>query len=160
MKNVFQNWLARQWEAIWASFINLHGFMISISTSSKSISSSVCWAIRVYFEQGVFISVFTTALLCLSLYSASQNYPHILCFVVLSESSHDDVIKWKHLPRYWSCVRGIHRSPVNSPHKGQWRRALMFSFICVWINGWVNNHEAGDFRRCRAHYGVTVMIAI
>ena len=29
-------------------------------------------------------------------------------------------------------VRGIHLSPVNSPHKGQWRRALMFYFICAW----------------------------
>ena len=49
--------------------------------------------------------------------------------------THDDVIKWKHFPRYWPFVRGIHRSPVNSPHKGQWRGALMFSLICVWING-------------------------
>ena len=52
---------------------------------------------------------------------------------------HDDVIKWKHFPRYWPFVRVIHRSPVNSPHKGQWPGALMFSMICVWINGWVNN---------------------
>ena len=43
--------------------------------------------------------------------------------------SHDDVIKWKHFPRYWPFVRGIHRSPVNSPHKGQWRGSLMFSLI-------------------------------
>ena len=70
---------------------------------------------------------------------------------------HDDVIKWKHFPRYWPSVRGIHRVPVNSPHKGQWRGALMFSLICVWINGWVNNREAGDLRRYRAHYDVTVM---
>ena len=54
-------------------------------------------------------------------------------------------------------VRGIHRSPVNSPHKGQWRRALLFSLICFWINGWVNNGEAGDLRRHRAHYDVTLM---
>ena len=71
--------------------------------------------------------------------------------------SHDDVIKWKHIPRYWPFVRGIHRSPVNSPHKGQWRGALMFSLICAWLNGWVNNREAGDLRRRRAHYDVTVM---
>ena len=45
--------------------------------------------------------------------------------------AHDDVIKWKHFPRYWPFVRGIHRSPVNSPHKGQWRGALMFSLICA-----------------------------
>ena len=72
--------------------------------------------------------------------------------------THDNVIKWKHFPRYWPFVRGIHRSPVNSPHKGQWRGALIFSLICVWINGWVNNREAGDMRRYRAHYDVSVMI--
>ena len=70
---------------------------------------------------------------------------------------HDDVIKWKHFPCYWPFVRGIHRSPVSSPHKGQWRGALIFSLICVWINGWVNNGEAGDLRRHRAHYDVSVM---
>ena len=72
---------------------------------------------------------------------------------------HDDVIKWKHFPRNWPFVRGIHRSPVNSPHKGQWRGALMFSLICVWIKDWVNNREAGDFRRYRAHFDVIVMFA-
>ena len=46
---------------------------------------------------------------------------------------------------------------VNSPHKGQWRGDLMFSFICAWINGWVNNHQAGDLRRHRAHYDDIVM---
>ena len=70
---------------------------------------------------------------------------------------HDDVIKWKHFPRYWPFVRGIHRSPVNSPHKGQWHGAWMFSLICVGINGWVNNREAGDLRHYRAHYDVSVM---
>ena len=72
---------------------------------------------------------------------------------------HDDVIKWKHFPRYWPFVRGIYRS-----HKGQWRGAfmfwIMFSFICAWINGWVNNREAGDLRRHRVHYDVTVMMIV
>ena len=71
--------------------------------------------------------------------------------------SHDDVIKWKYFLRYWPFVLGIHRSPVNPPQKGQCRGALMFSLICVWINGWVNNREAGDLRRYRAHYDVIVM---
>ena len=70
---------------------------------------------------------------------------------------HDDVIKWKHFPRNWPFVRGIHRSPVNSPHKGQWRGALMFTLICARINGWVNTREAGDLRRYRPHYDVIVM---
>ena len=65
---------------------------------------------------------------------------------------HDDVIKWKHFLCYWPFVQGIHRSPVNFPHKGQWCRALMFSLICAWING-----GAGDLRRHRTHYDVTVM---
>ena len=72
--------------------------------------------------------------------------------------NHDDVIKWKHFPRYWPFVRGIHRPPVNSLHKGQWRGALKFSLICGRINGWVNNRKAGDLTRCRSHYyDVTLM---
>ena len=71
--------------------------------------------------------------------------------------AHDDVIKWNHFPRYWPFVRRIHRYPVNSPHKGQWRGTLMFSLICARINDWVNNREAGDLRRRWAHYDITVM---
>ena len=74
--------------------------------------------------------------------------------------SNDDVIKWKHFQRYWPFVRGIHRSPVVSLHKGQWRGALMFSLICAWTNSWVNNRDTGNLRRHRAHYDVTVMGAL
>ena len=94
-------------------------------------------------------------------YTAAQTRSHKTFFIhrnITPTSVHDDGIKWKHFPRYWPFVRGIHRSPVNPPHKGQWRGALMFSLICVWINGWVNNREAGDLRRYRAHYDVTVMV--
>ena len=73
---------------------------------------------------------------------------------------HDDVIKWKYFPCYWPFVRGIHRSTVNSPHKGQWHGALTFPLTCAWINGWVNNWEAGDLGRHRAHYEVTVMLCL
>ena len=69
----------------------------------------------------------------------------------------DDIIKWKHFLRYWPFVRGMHRSPVNSPHKDQCHGALMFSFICAWINGWINKCEAGDLRRHLTHYDFTVM---
>ena len=79
------------------------------------------------------------------------------CTFLLISLTHDDVIKWKHFPRYWPFVRGIHRYPVNSPHKGQWRGALMFSLICAWINGWIINRKAGNLRRYRAHYDVIVM---
>ena len=72
--------------------------------------------------------------------------------------SHDDVINWKHSRvRCWPFVRGIHRSPVGSTHKGQWRRDLMFSLICAWTNSWTNDRDTGDLRRSRAHCDVTIM---
>ena len=70
---------------------------------------------------------------------------------------HNDVIKWKLCSRNWPFVRGIHRSRWIPRTKGQWRGTLIFSLICVWINSWVNNREAGDLRRHRGHYDVSVM---
>ena len=66
-------------------------------------------------------------------------------------------VREKNLVSWKSICAGIHRSPVDSPHKGQWRGASMFSLISAWINSWVNNCEAGDLTRHRAHYDVTVM---
>ena len=51
-------------------------------------------------------------------------------------------------------------SPVKTPHKGQWRGALMFSLICIWTSGWVNSRDAGNMRRHRADYDVTVMVSL
>ena len=68
---------------------------------------------------------------------------------------------WHHQMETFSALlafmRSIHQSPVNSPHKSQWRGSLMFSLICVRINGGIKNHEAGDLERHRAHYNVFVM---
>ena len=68
---------------------------------------------------------------------------------------------WRHQmePFYALLVlcAGISPVSVNSPHKGQWREALMFSLICAWINDWVDNREAGDLRRHHGHYDVIVM---
>ena len=70
-------------------------------------------------------------------------------------------IKWKHFPRYWPIVRAINRSPVTSPHKGQWRGgALMFSLICARTNGWANNRDAGVLRRHRVHFVVIIIILV
>ena len=86
-----------------------------------------------------------------------KNIPKRTDYMFYTFSIYGDVIKWEQFPRYWPFVRGIHRSPVNSPHKGQWRETVMFSWIYAWINGWVKNREAGDLRRHRAHYDVIVM---
>ena len=86
-------------------------------------------------------------------------------FIVNSESGQywslkmqldDDVIKWKHFPRYWPFVRGIHRSLVNSLHRGQWRGALMFSLICdlnkrlskQWWGWWSPSPSRSLLRHC------------
>ena len=61
-------------------------------------------------------------------------------------------------PRYWPFVRGIHRSSVNFPYKGQWRGALMFSLISAWTNGRVKNRDAGDLRHHGVNHNVTMMI--
>ena len=78
------------------------------------------------------------------IYKQQINKEWCICFMfccIMMTSS-----KWKHFPHYRPFVQGIHWAPVNSRHKGQWWGALMFSLICTWINSWVNNHEAGDFR--------------
>ena len=101
--------------------------------------------------------------------SGHSTYIHHVCIVIRAgywsmaqqisakrENVNDDIIEWKHFPRYWPFVQW----PVNSPHKGQWRGALMVSLICAWINAWVNNREASNLRRHRTHYGVIVMIYV
>ena len=82
---------------------------------------------------------------------------HIGIHVVYLFLIHDVVFKWNHFPRYWPFVRGIHWSPVDSPHKDQWLGALVLSLICAWTNGWAKNRDAGDLRRHRYHYDVTVI---
>ena len=75
-----------------------------------------------------------------------------LCFIIY----HDDVIvtKWKYFKRYWPFVRGIYRSPMDSPHKGQWRGVLKFSLICAWTNGsarwWFVKSSRLLWRHCNA----------
>ena len=68
---------------------------------------------------------------------------------------------WCHQVEKFSALlalfEGVPRSPVNSPHKGQWRRALMYPLICAWTNDWVNTRDPDDLRRHGVHYDVTVM---
>ena len=70
---------------------------------------------------------------------------------------YDDIIKWKWFPLYWPFVRGIHWSPVDSPHRGPVIWPLMFSLIWAWTNGWANNREASDLWWHHVLYDVNVM---
>ena len=78
--------------------------------------------------------------------------------MMMNRKAHDDVIKWKHFPRNWPFVRGLHRSRWIPLTKASDVELWCFFFICVKINSCVNNHEASYLRRHRGHYDVNVMI--
>ena len=83
---------------------------------------------------------------------------HNMCMVLPSTTGHTSSW-WRHqmetFPAFMAPCAG--NSPMNSPHKGQWHGASMLSLICAWTNDWVNDRQAGDLRRRRAHYDVNVM---
>ena len=81
-------------------------------------------------------------------------------YILNINQTHYDVIKWKLFPCYWPFVRGINWSAVDSPHKGQWRGALMVLFICVWEKRlskqsrrrWLETPSRSLWRHCHATY--------
>ena len=80
------------------------------------------------------------------------------------ELSCNDRSWWRHPMEPFSALlafcAGNSSVPVNTPHKSQLRRALMFSLIYAWINDWVNNREDGDLRHHCGHYDVIVMFLL
>ena len=78
----------------------------------------------------------------------------------LTLSSHDDVIKWKHFPRYWSFVRESIGDPSVTgrfPSQRPVTRSIDVSFDLRLKISWANNRDAGDLRRQCPHYDVAVM---
>ena len=95
--------------------------------------------------------------------TTSQPTPNWICLTVIMWYRsgiiclcHDDVIQWKHFLRYWPFVWGIHRSRVNSPHKGQCCGALTFFFdLCPnkrlskqWWGWWFETPSSPLWRHC------------
>ena len=85
----------------------------------------------------------------------------LLAWIIWWTSSRVAGAMWRHKMGTFSALLALCEGnpPVTdgSPHKGQWRWALMISLICVWTNSWANNRDGGDLRRHHAHYDVTVM---
>ena len=52
---------------------------------------------------------------------------------------------------------GEFTGPGEFPTQRPVTRSFDVFFICAWINDWVKNREAGDFRRHRGNYDVNVM---
>ena len=66
---------------------------------------------------------------------------------------------WSHQMETFSAIlaicAGIHQGPLAQRPV---TRSFDVSLICAWLKGWVNNREAGDLIRHRAHYDFTVMM--
>ena len=119
-----------------------------------AISSSSCRFISIIYSACIFKThhyLTTTKRASYAVYSVTTS-----CHGTISWRRH----QMETFSAWLALCAGNSPVPVNSPHKGQWRGALMFTLICVWINGCVNNREAGDLRRYCAHYVVTVMFRI
>ena len=106
--------------------------------------------LNVFFHVSV---AFLIPIIFIWLYNTVQNGRRNLAIHMYRGAAHDDVIKWKHFPRYWPFVRGIHRSTVNSL-----TQSFDVSLICAWTNSWANNTDAGDLRRYCAQYDVIVIL--
>ena len=80
-----------------------------------------------------------------------------------STSRHDDVIKWKHFPRYWPFVRGIHRWPMDSPHKASdaERWCLFYRRLNKWLSkqswGWWFETPSRSLWRHRNGFAIVVV---
>ena len=89
----------------------------------------------------------------------TNDLPYLFCVRHINDVRSKAPTWWRHQMETFSALLAI--CAGNSPVPGEFTtqkpvtRSLMFT--CVWINGWVNNREAGDLRRYWAHYGVTVM---
>ena len=143
-------------------------------SESESERGSCRYIINELLEQNLFVTPFYVLIFCSFLSSPSHFTLIILCRLTLFYQQYIGLVqlqvfnytrvhcnsRWRHqkktFSRYWPFVRGIHRPPVNSPHKGQWRGALMFSLVCVSINSSANNREADYLRRHLVHYDVIV----
>ena len=116
--------------------------------------SSVFWSLHTKSQQCsalIFSMLSAYAISRLNLYTGTP----------LSDMCQLGCIWWCHQMETFSALLAICEGNTTvtsgSPHKGQWRGALMFSLICAWTNGWANHRDAGDLRRHRAHYNVAVM---
>ena len=72
------------------------------------------------------------------------------------DTIHDDIIKWKHFCftfPLWGESTWYRWIPLTKASDAE----FLYSFTCVWTNGWENNRNDGYLRRHRAHYDVTVM---
>ena len=133
------------------------GSRTHFTITGRILFNKIHGIIRVSFQ-----TLYTMASDCLGLHRIDWRYNQPWHIYVMMTSSHWNIFRvtgplWgESIGDRW----GNHRSPIDSRHEGQLHRASIFSLTCAWTNVWANSRSAGDFRRLRPHYGVTVMILI
>ena len=75
-----------------------------------------------------------------------------------TKTDHDDVIKWKHFPRYWHVVGGGGNPSTGNTVTGAFptQRPVTGSFD-VFFDLHMTKRYVGDLTRHCAHYDVSVM---
>ena len=134
---------------LWNDFRDKFCDVISYEIHILPVRSEITWSVHMYSWK----SFHRNSEECVSSQQGqtTRKYSTTTHEKCVSLLEHDDVIKWKHFPRYWPFVRGIHQS-----HRGNlW--VWCFLWFADWINSWVNNREAGDLRRHHAHNDVILM---
>ena len=132
----------------------LYNYLVHSQMHMKLCVSTVCWAayLRLQQQYSKVRSGFV-----------SQRASNV------ADRSHwnDHVIPqpwWRHQMETFFALLAIcaRYSPVAGEFPAQRPVTHSFDvfFICVWINGWLNNRKTGDLRRYRAHYDVTVMTKV
>ena len=84
---------------------------------------------------------------------ATQNKSYLILSYLMMSSNGNIFRVTGHLCGEFTGDRGIPGTKASDAE--HW--CFLWS---AWMDGWVNNHEAGDLRRHRAHYDVTVMILL
>ena len=165
----------------WFRFIILRGslfiiidvFWVHIS-AMMDVGWMVCFLNMSYMiacSTGAFEEEMTPLFLCIQ--SRNVIKPSTVMYVLLRNSSIHKAFYvrinrcrgqfwwWRHQMETFSALLAI--CAGNSPVTGEFlaqrpvTRSIDISLICARINDWVNNREAGDLRRHRAHNDVTVM---
>ena len=165
------DWQATKWHTKCETWSQIMGcfvcILMAIIPSKHTIALS--WRRGIGWHLGVQILIRAFSIKAIPFHIGTywyENWLHSQCtkievHTVVLSLVHVHKIWWRHQMETFSALLAIcaGNSPVPGefPHKDQWRWALKFSLIWVWINGWVNIREAGDLRRNQAHYDAIVM---
>ena len=96
-------------------------------------------------------------ILCFSVEKIPRYYTKCEWIFYDFQNNHDDIIKWKYFPRYWTFL-GESIGTGGFPSQKPVTRSSDVFFDMRLNKNWANNWQAGDLKRHRAHYDVIIMI--